>query len=392
MDTSHSESDYRRLKAQFEAGALSEADFKAQLENLMLQDEQGRWWMIGYETGRWYVHDGQQWIRAEPPGAEPPQATALAQPVPKPSAPAQPIPQPTALAQPAPKPRAPAQRAAQPRARKPWLWIALGVAGVVLLVVVTRLVTPGPGSTPAKTPAPAAAPPAATKAVEPTKIVEPTEAPAAQPPERNRLLYVYYQDPGLADVYREFLAQHGFPVDAITVDQVAAADIAAYDLVIIGPDTLGSGEAEEWYNAWGDAQSVAALADSGKPVLGLEEGGLGFFGRLGLAIGGGNAWHGSDTGIRVADRDHPIFRTPLPISGDSLILYTANEGHAGIFMPDPPPDAVLLGRELGDDQHYPIVMQAGRFLLWGFRAPPFNLTADGETLLINTIQYLLTLS
>jgi hypothetical protein len=382
MDTSHSEGEYRRIKAQFEAGTLSEADFKAQLENLMLQDEQGRWWMIGYETGRWYVHDGQQWIRAEPPGAEPPQPTALAQPVPKPSAPAQRTAQPSA----------PTQRTAQPRARKPWLWIALGVVGVVLLAVVMRLVTPGPGSTPAKTPAPAALPPAATRAVEPTKVVTPTEAPAAQPPGRNRLLYVYYQDPGLADVYREFLAKHGFPVDAITVDQVAATDLAAYDLVIIGPDTLGSGEADVWYNAWGDAQSVSALVDSGKPVLGLEEGGLGFFGRLGLAIGGGHAWHGSDRGIRVADRGHPIFRTPIPITGDSLTLYAANEGHVGIFMPDPPPDAVLLGRELGDDEHYPIVMQAGRFLLWGFRASPFNLTADGEALLINTIRYFLSLS
>lgn len=366
MDFSQIAAEFHELKAQYDAGGLSEADFRARLQDLMVQDSEGRWWMIGYETGQWYVHDGQQWIRAEPPGAGPPQPTAVAQPIPLPSA--------------------PAQRTAQPSARKPWLWLALGVVVVVLLAVVMRLVAPGPG------PTPAAVLPAATRAVEPAKVVKPTEAPAAQPPERNRLLYVYYQDPGLADVYREFLAQHGFPADAITVDQVAAADLAAYDLVIIGPDTLGSGEADEWYNAWGDARSVSALVDSGKPVLGLEEGGLGFFGRLGLAIGGGNAWHGSATGIRVADRGHPIFQTPLPISGDSLTLYTANEGHAGIFMPDPPPDVVLLGRELGDDQHYPIVMQAGRFLLWGFRAPPFFLTADGEALLINTIQYLLALS
>ena len=55
-----------KLKAQYEADALSEADFKARLEELMLQDEQGRWWMIGYETGQWYVNDGQRWVQAEP--------------------------------------------------------------------------------------------------------------------------------------------------------------------------------------------------------------------------------------------------------------------------------------------------------------------------------------
>ncbi len=55
-----------KLKAQYDAGALSEAEFKVQLEDLMMQDEQGRWWMIGYETGQWYVHDGERWLRAEP--------------------------------------------------------------------------------------------------------------------------------------------------------------------------------------------------------------------------------------------------------------------------------------------------------------------------------------
>ena len=44
--------EFRKLKAQYDAGALSEADFKARLQDLMLQDEQGRWWMIGYETGQ----------------------------------------------------------------------------------------------------------------------------------------------------------------------------------------------------------------------------------------------------------------------------------------------------------------------------------------------------
>jgi len=53
--------EFDRLKAQFDAHTLSEAQFKARLKELMVQDEQGRWWMIGYETGLWYVHDGERW-------------------------------------------------------------------------------------------------------------------------------------------------------------------------------------------------------------------------------------------------------------------------------------------------------------------------------------------
>ena len=72
MDFSQVAVEFRKLKAQYDAGALSEADFKARLQDLMLQDEQGRWWMIGYETGQWYVHDGEKWVKAQPPAAAPP--------------------------------------------------------------------------------------------------------------------------------------------------------------------------------------------------------------------------------------------------------------------------------------------------------------------------------
>ena len=67
MDFSQVDAEFRKLKAQYDAGTLSEADFKARLQDLMVQDEQGRWWMIGYESGQWYVHDGEKWVRSEPP-------------------------------------------------------------------------------------------------------------------------------------------------------------------------------------------------------------------------------------------------------------------------------------------------------------------------------------
>ncbi len=58
---------YRTLRQRFDAGALSEADFKARLEDLMIEDGQGRWWIIGYETGQWYVREGEQWVPGAPP-------------------------------------------------------------------------------------------------------------------------------------------------------------------------------------------------------------------------------------------------------------------------------------------------------------------------------------
>jgi hypothetical protein len=59
MDFKQAEKRFKQLKAQFTEGTLSEAKFKAQLEELMLQDERGSWWLIGYETEQWYRHDGK---------------------------------------------------------------------------------------------------------------------------------------------------------------------------------------------------------------------------------------------------------------------------------------------------------------------------------------------
>jgi hypothetical protein len=61
------EARFRRLKAQYDAGDLSQTDYTARLRNLMVADGEGRWWMLGVETGQWYVHDGEKWVPAEPP-------------------------------------------------------------------------------------------------------------------------------------------------------------------------------------------------------------------------------------------------------------------------------------------------------------------------------------
>ena len=80
MDFKQADEQFKKLKARFTAGELTETQFKAQLQDLMVQDTQGTWWMIGYETERWYRHDGTNWVQADPPeGLAPavPAASAL---------------------------------------------------------------------------------------------------------------------------------------------------------------------------------------------------------------------------------------------------------------------------------------------------------------------------
>ncbi len=183
MQFAEIEREYRRLRAQHAAGTLSEADFKAQLQDLMIEDDQGRWWIIGYETGQWYVHDGEQWVPGEPPRPvpeTPPPKPALEIPAPQVRAEPQ-----ESIARPLPVGEAHPRPTPQRAKGQPWLWVVAGIAGVVLLVLLVRAVE-RIDNRPTPKPAPIAAPAQPTKASEATKLPEltqkpePTKAPAPQ--------------------------------------------------------------------------------------------------------------------------------------------------------------------------------------------------------------------
>ena len=63
------EAEVARLKDQLAAGRLSEEKFNEQLKNLMVEDDNGDWWMVGASTGGWYRFDGQGWVQSTPPGS-----------------------------------------------------------------------------------------------------------------------------------------------------------------------------------------------------------------------------------------------------------------------------------------------------------------------------------
>jgi AGZA family xanthine/uracil permease-like MFS transporter len=58
---------YAELKRQHDSGTLSPEEFDAQLEQLMVQDDQGHWWTKSRETGGWHYHDGDTWVQGTPP-------------------------------------------------------------------------------------------------------------------------------------------------------------------------------------------------------------------------------------------------------------------------------------------------------------------------------------
>ena len=144
MHFAEAEKKYRELEGKLLGGELEEQDFVAQVNQLKVTDAAGRQWMLSARTGRWLLHDGQQWAYADPPelAAEAGFATVEEIEVPVPAAPA-PLARPEEaveeIAGPVGEPETrPAQRTdSRPLITRPF------VMGLLALVVVACLIGGG---------------------------------------------------------------------------------------------------------------------------------------------------------------------------------------------------------------------------------------------------------
>jgi hypothetical protein len=60
------EQKYNDLKERLNYGALNPEEIKKELKKMMVVDEDGKYWMIGAKTGKWYFHDGTDWKEGNP--------------------------------------------------------------------------------------------------------------------------------------------------------------------------------------------------------------------------------------------------------------------------------------------------------------------------------------
>ena len=69
MNFSEVEQIVKRLRLELQRGTLTRAQVEQRLQELMIQDQKGNWWMVGFDSGKWYCNPG--WIAAEGPGKSP---------------------------------------------------------------------------------------------------------------------------------------------------------------------------------------------------------------------------------------------------------------------------------------------------------------------------------
>jgi hypothetical protein len=61
---------YQVLYSDFQTGKLDEAAFILEVDKLQFQDNRGRYWMMGAQSGAWHYYDGQSWHQADPRDAD----------------------------------------------------------------------------------------------------------------------------------------------------------------------------------------------------------------------------------------------------------------------------------------------------------------------------------
>lgn len=115
MDFQDLQRRYDELREQFDAGEINEQEFKDEIEGLQTKDEQGHFWTIGAQSGKWYRYDGRRWVQETPVPMTRHQGRGV--------------------------PEAVSEEAARREARRAVPgWLYTGCGGLVLLVVVAGLI------------------------------------------------------------------------------------------------------------------------------------------------------------------------------------------------------------------------------------------------------------
>lgn len=61
------EGTFTLLRRKFNERMISQREYIDGLRQLRIKDEEGRFWMIGAQSGKWYCFDGGSWTQAKPP-------------------------------------------------------------------------------------------------------------------------------------------------------------------------------------------------------------------------------------------------------------------------------------------------------------------------------------
>ena len=203
--------------------------------------------------------------------------------------------------------------------------------------------------------------------------------------------------------YEAGLEARGFDVEPVILGSSESVDsslLAAFDLLLIDPFTGSLGVwAGDLELATGDPtivpRIIAAVENSGRPVVGLGEGGASFFGTVGSPLGWPNGMilTALDSFV-VVEPVHPSLMGPrnVGIAGGTVGVVSPGVRSIVIYVPSPAPPLELVGRAGPSYPNYYVVLIDGTGVgsaLWGYHDVPSRYTDDGWNVLADLMSYLI---
>ena len=202
---------------------------------------------------------------------------------------------------------------------------------------------------------------------------------------QGKIAYVFRGSTADATSYYNLLTGAGYSVTLVPLSSVLATNFAAFNLIIVAND---SGNLNDWGSSGLTDDQVVKITAPNIPIIGLGEGGYAFFGQLASFIGWPNGWHGPQSQWNKAGTGPMPFFTG--IAADPIPVYGAPVNSVGIYLSAGPIPADVVPVTLEDPtkDHASLILQ-GCHLLWGGSGNPYAMAADGQSLFLNSVAYML---
>lgn len=182
--------------------------------------------------------------------------------------------------------------------------------------------------------------------------------------------------------FRNFLQSDGHSADLINMTDILSTDLSAYDLILIDDHT-------GFLDSWGSTTKVSYVNNSGKPIIGIGDGGYAFFGKLNLDIGYSNGGLGLSDEVHITDPTHAIFNIRYTIQNGTNDIFTGLSGFWGFPVSTLPLSVTSYALAFDGSSLTALVSQSNRYFFWGYENVPSEFTTTGEHLFLNVITYYL---
>jgi hypothetical protein len=193
---------------------------------------------------------------------------------------------------------------------------------------------------------------------------------------RSHIAYIYATDPTNGNAYSAFFAAHGENVSLVKQSDLASANLGAYRLLLIDPDT-------SWTNT-----TATTLRATGARVLGLGEGGGRLFGTTPYGLDINYLYCASSTcqSVNVVEISYYAGIAGATPGGTLNIAASGPIPVEELYLPYTK-SAATVATDAANSS-YSVVSVQGNYVLWSFAGTPAALNADGQKLLWNVVKSL----